>query len=118
MNRKFLYLIMVIVLIIAISIGIFVSTNKRNNENTNNINISNENATIQESNNKENNQKITTNSNILKSISANVYTPANFDETNQYPAVVVAHPNGGVKEQVAGLYSQKLAELGYITMAY
>ena len=44
-------------------------------------------------------------------ISANVYTPANFDETNQYPAVVVAHPNGGVKEQVAGLYSQKLAEL-------
>lgn len=63
MNRKFLYLIMVIVLIIAISIGIFISTNKRNNENTNNINISNENATIQESNNKENNQNITTNSN-------------------------------------------------------
>ena len=51
-------------------------------------------------------------------ISANVYTPANFDESNQYPAVVVAHPNGGVKEQVAGLYSQKLAELGYITMAF
>ena len=54
MNRKFLHLIIVIVLIIAISIGIFISTNKRNNENTNNINISNENATIQESNNKEN----------------------------------------------------------------
>ena len=54
---------MFIVLIIAISIGIFISTNKRNNENTNNINISNENATIQESNNKENNQNITTNSN-------------------------------------------------------
>lgn len=51
-------------------------------------------------------------------ISANVYTPANFDETKSYPAVVVAHPNGGVKEQVAGLYSQKLAELGYITMAF
>ena len=31
-------------------------------------------------------------------ISANVYTPANFDENNQYPTVVVAHPNGGVKE--------------------
>lgn len=51
-------------------------------------------------------------------ISANVYTPANFDENQKYPAVVVAHPNGGVKEQVAGLYSQKLAELGYITMAF
>ncbi len=51
-------------------------------------------------------------------ISANVYTPANFDENNKYPTVVVAHPNGGVKEQVAGLYSQKLAELGYIAMAF
>ena len=30
-------------------------------------------------------------------IVANVYTPANFDPTKKYPAVVVAHPNGGVK---------------------
>lgn len=50
-------------------------------------------------------------------ISANVYTPANYDPSKSYPAVVVAHPNGGVKEQVAGLYAQRLAESGYITMA-
>jgi len=50
-------------------------------------------------------------------ISANIYTPANFDPTKKYPAVVVAHPNGGVKEQVAGLYAQRLAELGYIAIA-
>ena len=50
-------------------------------------------------------------------ISANVYTPTNYDPAKKYPAVVVAHPNGGVKEQVAGLYAQRLAELGYITMA-
>ena len=49
-------------------------------------------------------------------IAANVYTPANYDVTKKYPAVVVAHPNGGVKEQVAGLYAQHLAELGYITI--
>ena len=30
--------------------------------------------------------------------------------------MVVAHPNGGVKEQVAGLYAQRLAEQGYITI--
>jgi fermentation-respiration switch protein FrsA (DUF1100 family) len=29
----------------------------------------------------------------------------------------VAHPNGGVKEQVAGLYAQRLAESGYIAIA-
>ncbi len=49
-------------------------------------------------------------------IAANVYTPANFDAKKNYPAVVVANPNGGVKEQVAGLYAQRLAELGYVTI--
>jgi len=49
-------------------------------------------------------------------ISANVYTPANYDPARHYPAVVVAHPNGGVKEQVAGLYAQRLADQGYITI--
>jgi uncharacterized protein len=49
-------------------------------------------------------------------IAANVYTPANYDKSKKYPTIVVAHPNGGVKEQVAGLYAQHLAELGYITI--
>lgn len=51
-------------------------------------------------------------------IAANVYTPAGYDETKSYPALVVAHPNGGVKEQVAGLYSQRMAEAGYICLAF
>jgi len=49
-------------------------------------------------------------------IAANVYTPANYDPSKSYPAVVVAHPNGGVKEQVSGLYAQHLAESGYIAI--
>ncbi|MBB3221663.1 alpha/beta hydrolase [Pseudoduganella umbonata] len=49
-------------------------------------------------------------------IVANVYTPDNYDPKMSYPTVVVAHPNGGVKEQVAGLYAQRLAEQGYITI--
>lgn len=49
-------------------------------------------------------------------ISANVYTPTNYDPRKSYSAIVVAHPNGGVKEQVAGLYAQRLAEKGYITI--
>ncbi len=52
-------------------------------------------------------------------IAANLYTPAGYDKngTKKYAAVIVAHPNGGVKEQVAGLYAQRLAEAGYITLA-
>ncbi|WP_251623127.1 alpha/beta hydrolase [Odoribacter lunatus] len=51
-------------------------------------------------------------------IAANVYTPADYDPAKSYPALVVAHPNGGVKEQVAGLYSQRMAEQGYICLAF
>lgn len=50
-------------------------------------------------------------------IAANVYTPPGYDAAQAYPAIVVAHPNGGVKEQVAGLYAQRLAEQGYVTIA-
>jgi len=49
-------------------------------------------------------------------IVANVYTPANYDPSQGYAAIVVAHPNGGVKEQTAGLYGQRLAERGYVTI--
>ena len=35
-------------------------------------------------------------------VAANVYTPAGYDPAKTYAAVVVALPNGGVKEQVAG----------------
>lgn len=49
-------------------------------------------------------------------IKANVYTPANYDPSKKYPAITVAHPNGGIKEQTAGLYGQLLAEEGFITI--
>lgn len=52
-------------------------------------------------------------------VAANVYLPSSYEASNnkQYPAVTVAHPNGGVKEQVAGLFAQKLAENGFIAIA-
>ena len=51
-------------------------------------------------------------------IAAELYTPKDFDKSKEYPAIIVVHPSGGVKEQTAGLYARKLAAKGFITLAY
>ena len=41
----------------------------------------------------------TNSNNPTISLSAVIYFPPKFDETRQYPAIVLSHPGGGVKEQ-------------------
>ena len=48
----------------------------------------------------------------------NLFLPENLNENGQYPAIVVCHPAGGVKEQTAGTYAEQLAGQGYVTIAY
>lgn len=52
------------------------------------------------------------------SIAGNVYLPDDFEPSQKYPAIIVGHPAGGVKEQTAGLYAKKLAEKGFVTLAF
>ncbi|RZJ85620.1 MAG: alpha/beta hydrolase, partial [Chryseobacterium sp.] len=49
---------------------------------------------------------------------ANLHLPGNFDQTKQYAAVICVHPGSSVKEQTAGLYAQKLADNGFVALAY
>lgn len=56
--------------------------------------------------------------NQLTSMAGNLFVPPNMDATKKFPAMAVAHPFGGVKEQTAGLYASKMAEKGYVTLAF
>ena len=67
--------------------------------------------------NNKNVQGVTFKNNNLN-MAGNLYLPAGFDKAKKYPAIVVVHPGGGVKEQTAGLYAQKLSEAGFIALAF
>ncbi|MDR6478894.1 fermentation-respiration switch protein FrsA (DUF1100 family) [Burkholderia sp. OAS925] len=62
-------------------------------------------------------EKVTLKNQYQMKIVANLFIPKGLDRSKKYPAIVVGHPNGAVKEQSANLYAQKLAEQGFVTLA-
>lgn len=44
--------------------------------------------------------------------------PENIEENKQNPAIVCVHPGSSCKDQTAGIYAEKLSELGYVTIAF
>ena len=63
-------------------------------------------------------EKVTFKNRVNIDVVGNLYVPKNIDRTKKHKAIVVGHPFGGVKEQTSGLHAQKLAEMGYITLAF
>ena len=49
-------------------------------------------------------------------MAGNLFVPPNIEKSKKYPALAVAHPFGGVKEQTAGVYARKMTEKGYVTL--
>ena len=56
--------------------------------------------------------------NQFTSMAGRLFAPPDMDKTKKYLALAVAHPFGGVKEQTAGIYARKMAEKGYVTLAF
>lgn len=47
-----------------------------------------------------------------------VHLPEVFDSAKTYPALVVATPGSSVKEQIGAVYAQRMAEKGFVTLAF
>ncbi len=50
-------------------------------------------------------------------LTGDLYTPQNKSD-KKYAAIAVSGPFGAVKEQASGLYAQKMAERGFVTLAF
>lgn len=50
-------------------------------------------------------------------VGAKLFLPSGFEQGGKYPALVVGHPMGAVKEQSANLYATKMAERGFVTLS-
>ncbi len=62
-------------------------------------------------------QKVSFKNQYQLTVVGNLFIPKGLDNVTRNPAIVVGHPMGAVKEQSAGLYAQKLAEQGFVTLA-
>lgn len=63
-------------------------------------------------------EKVSFPNRFYNNVVGNLYFPPNYDANKKYSAIIIGHPFGGVKEQTSGLHAQKMAELGYITLAF
>lgn len=62
-------------------------------------------------------EKVTFKNQYQMKVVGNLFTPKGIKDTKRYPAIIVGHPMGAVKEQSANLYATKLAERGFITLS-
>ena len=67
-------------------------------------------------NDKVEHSKVTFHNRYGITLAADVYVPKNAE--GKLPAIAVSGPFGAVKEQSSGLYAQKMAELGFFTIAF
>ncbi|WP_195350257.1 alpha/beta hydrolase [Bacteroides nordii] len=62
-------------------------------------------------------EKVTFLNQYKMKVTGNLFLPQDMKESERYPAIIVGHPMGAVKEQSANLYATKMAERGFITLS-
>ena len=62
-------------------------------------------------------EKVSFSNQYKMKVAGNLFLPKNMKEGDKYPAIIVGHPMGAVKEQSANLYATKMAERGFVTLS-
>ena len=62
-------------------------------------------------------EKVSFSNQYKMKVVGNLFLPKNMKEGEKYPAIIVGHPMGAVKEQSANLYATKMAERGFVTLS-
>ena len=62
-------------------------------------------------------QKVTFKNQYNMKVVGNLLIPTDLNKNTKYPAIIVGHPMGAVKEQSANLYATKMAERGFVTLS-
>jgi uncharacterized protein len=47
-----------------------------------------------------------------------LFLPSNFDPSKKYAAILFDGPSSGLKDQVVGVYAQKMSDSGFVSLAY
>ena len=102
----------------AMAVGLVLAscTKKNNPENMNTLTLTQEWDKVFPLSEKVNHRKVTFETQYGLTLAADLYEPKNL--TGKLPAIAVSGPFGATKEQSSGLYAMKMAERGFVALAF
>ena len=105
-----------ILIVVAAVLMLAGCTEKNNQESMNTLTLTQEWDKVFPLSEKVNHRKVTFETQYGLTLAADLYEPA--DVTGKLPAIAVSGPFGATKEQSSGLYAMKMAERGFVALAF
>ena len=108
----------------ALAVGILAGCNNKqnNNEDMTTLNMTQEWDKVFPLSEKVNHKKVTFETQYGLTLAADLYTPKAIEKlkvnSEKFPAIAVSGPFGATKEQSSGLYAMRMAERGFVSMAF
>ncbi len=115
MNKSIIFSVLVCGLLTACTNK---EVNNKKEENMTTLNLAQDWDKVFPLSDKVNHKKVTFETQYGLTLAADLYTPLNSPEGGKYAAIAVSGPFGATKEQSSGLYAMRMAERGFVTLAF